>query len=31
MEQDKRNNSIYDLPDFLPFTNDNIFFLFSAV
>lgn len=25
MEQDKRNNSIYDLPDFLPFTNDNIF------
>ena len=25
MEQDKLNNSIYDSPDFLPFTNDNIF------
>ncbi len=25
MEQDKMINSIYDSPDFLPFTNDNIF------
>ena len=25
MDQSKNNNSIYDSPDFLPFTDDNIF------